>query len=204
MAKQQTTFTIPKINLIPKDPFYDTLLGKIMVWSIQVGRYIIVFTEIIVIMSFASRFKLDRDLTDLTAQISQKKSIVASFGDVEARTRRIQDQVSTVQKIVTDKNAVYYLDKLSLRIPTGIALTQLAYEGELVSFSGKADTSGTLASLIASLQQEQSFSSVSVERINSGDANDPTVQFSMRINLPGSANAKDQPVQAPTGSDPEL
>lgn len=155
-----------------------------MVWSIQVGRYIIVFTEIIVIMSFASRFKLDRDLTDLTSQITQKKSIVNSFGDVETRTRQIQDKIAAVTTLVSDKNAVYYLDKLTTRIPTGIELTQLTYDGGTLSFSGKANTSGSLAGLIASLQEERSFSGVSVERINSGDANDPTVQFSMKISLP--------------------
>lgn len=197
MAKQQSGVIIPKINLIPKDPFYDTPIGKVMVWSIQVGRYIIVFTEIIVIMSFASRFKLDRDLTDLTANVTQKKSIVASFGDVETRTRQIQDKIATIQKLVTDKNAVYYLDTLTRRIPSGIALTQLTYQDSALSFSGKADNSAALAGLIASLQQEQNFT-VAVERINSGDANDPTVQFSMRINLPVSANIKDKPVQSPT------
>ncbi len=203
MAKQQSTVIIPKINLIPKDPFYDTLLGKIMVWSIQVGRYIIVFTEIIVIMSFASRFKLDRDLTDLTSEVTQKKSIVASFGDVETRTRQIQEKIAAIQKLVDDKNALFYLEKFSRRIPSGISLTQLTYEGSLISFAGKADTSGTLASLIASLQQEQAFSGVSVERINSGDANDPTVQFSMRINLPVSTSLKDEPVSSPVPESPE-
>lgn len=203
MAKAQTTVVVPKINLIPKDPFYDTLIGKIMVWSIQVGRYIIVFTEIIVIMSFASRFKLDRDLTDLTAQITQKKSIVASFGDVETRTRQIQEKIATIQTLVTDKNAIYFLDKLTNRIPTGVELSQLVYDGNALSFSGRANTSGNLASLIASLQEEPSFSSVSVERINSGDANDPTVQFSIKIALPISTTVQDQPVIGAPEASPE-
>lgn len=186
MPIQQKPLVVPKINLMPKDPFYDTLIGKIMVWAIQVGRYIIVFTEIIVIMSFASRFKLDRDLTDLTGQVTQKKAIVQSFGDVESRTRAIQEKISTVEKLVSDTNAVFYLDRVTARIPAGIELTQLTYEPTFLNFSGKASSSNILAGLIVALQQEKAFAAVSVDRISSGDANDPSVQFAIKLALPRS------------------
>lgn len=172
---------IPKINLIPKDPFYDTLIGKIMVWAIQVGRYIIVFTEIIVIMSFASRFKLDRDLTDLTASVTQKKAIVESFGDVETRTRLIQKKLEMTKTLLDSSKAVVYLDKLSAKIPAGVSLSQLTYDTTQLSVAGRAANSGSLAQFIVALQQEPSFLSLSVDKIASGEANDPGISFNVRI-----------------------
>ena len=59
------------INLLPQDPFYETPIGRVMAWASTVGRYLVIFTEVVVIFSFASRFKLDRDLTDLNATILQ-------------------------------------------------------------------------------------------------------------------------------------
>ncbi len=204
MPIQPRPVSVPKINLLPRDPFYDTLIGKIMVWSIQVGRYIIVFTEIIVIMSFASRFKLDRDLTDLTAEVTQKKSIVASFGDVETRTRKVQEKISTVSKLISEKNAVYYFEKLTKRIPAGVELTQMTFQPGSLSFTGKANNSGVLAGLIVALKQEPEFT-VSVDRINSAGGNDPSVDFSMKIEIPGAQETKNQPVQAVKGEPaPEL
>lgn len=204
MPIQQKPLLIPKINLIPKDPFYETLIGKVMVWSIQVGRYIIVFTEIIVIMSFASRFKLDRDLTDLTAQVTQKKAIVQSFGDVEPRTRAIQEKIAITKRLLMDTTAVFYLDKVTSRIPSGIELTQLTLEPTFLNFSGKANSSNVLAGLIVALQQEKAFAGVSVDRISSGDANDPSVQFAIKLTLPRSENSTSPDIQSSQQASPTL
>lgn len=182
----QKPLVIPKINLVPKDPFYDTLAGKVMVWAIQVGRYIIVFTEIIVIMSFASRFKLDRDLTDLTARTTQKKAIVQSFGDVESRTRLMQARIADANKLLSDSTTLFYLDTLTARIPSGVTLSQLSFEPTAMSLSGKANSSNVLASMIVGLQQEDAFrAGVSVDKISSGDANDPSISFSIKLTIPG-------------------
>jgi hypothetical protein len=61
-----------EVNLLPKDPFLSTSLGKLLQWSLTVGRYLVIFTELIVVSSFAARFSLDRQVTDLNASILQK------------------------------------------------------------------------------------------------------------------------------------
>jgi Tfp pilus assembly protein PilN len=190
---------VPKINLIPKDPFYETLIGKVMLWAIQVGRYIIVFTEVIVIMSFATRFKLDRDLTDLTAKVTQKRAIVGSFGDVETRTRAIQDQIATVKKLLGDNTASRSIDTLSTHVPSGVELSQLTYEPGVIILAGKASSSNLLASMLLSLQQEKGFKTVAVDKISSGEGNDPTVAFSIKVGLPENKNriAPETPSPAP-------
>lgn len=175
---------IPKLNFIPKDPFYETAIGKVMLWAIQVGRYIIVFTEIIVIMSFASRFKLDRDLTDLTAKVTQKKAIVASFGDVESRTRDLTKKSVVIDKLVQEVPPTFYLEKISARLPTGVELKQLTYEPTQVTLVGKATSSTAFSQMVVAIMQEKTFSGVALDKIASGNANDPTISFAMRLTLP--------------------
>ncbi len=174
---------VPLINLIPKDPFYETSLGKGMLWAIQVGRYIIVFTEIIVIMSFASRFKLDRDLTDLNTKVTQKQAIVQSYGDVEERTRIIQKKISLTKQLLTDSKAITVLRTTISKIPTGVQLDQLSYQTESVTLAGTAQTSAIFANLLLSLQQEPLYESVKVDKIASGTENDQGISFSIQLLL---------------------
>ena len=54
-----------EIELLPKEEWEKTSFGKFIKWTLNVGRYIVIATELIVILAFVSRFKLDRDLTDL-------------------------------------------------------------------------------------------------------------------------------------------
>lgn len=181
---KQKHVTIPKINLLPKDPFYDTAVGKFALWAIQIGRYIIIFTEIIVIMSFATRFKLDRDLTNLNTSIVQKNAIIESFGDVETRSRALQKQIEIVKKVLQNTNAIKAIDTVATYVPNGIEFSRFSFDSTALAIEGKASSSNLFASMILSLQSEKSlFRTVSIEKINSGEGNDPTVLFSISIGL---------------------
>lgn len=196
---QKKTIKIPHINLLPKDPFFETLIGKIMVWAIHVGRYIIVFTEIIVIMSFASRFKLDRDLTDLTARITQKQAIIQSFGDVEERTRSLQRKIGFADALLKENEAVIYLDHVIRIVPSDVQLTQLSVRPEDVTIAATTKTSNGIALFLNALQSDPLFPSVSVDRITSGDSKDPSITFTVRV-LTGKQKA--QPVSIDQSTPP--
>ncbi len=183
---QAKKFVVPKINLLPKDPFYDTPVGKFSLWAVQIGRYIIVFTEIIVIMSFATRFKLDRDVTNLNSSIVQKKAIVESFGDTEVKSRALQKQIASLQKILKGTSAVVAMQRIAQHIPNGIEFSRYSYDSTQLSIEGKASSSNLFASMILALQnQKDVFHSVSIEKILSGQGNDPSVTFTVRVGLLG-------------------
>ena len=181
MAKKATHF--PEINLIPKDPFYDTAFGKVMTWTLKVGRYIVVFTEIIVIMSFASRFKLDRDLTDVNSKIVQKTALAQSYGDTEAHIRSIQKKSDTIGKILVQNNSLRALDTLIKAVPIDVKVTRVGYEPTQPHVNGIAKSSQNFAAFLTQVQKEPSFKSVSVNQIVTGDKRDPGVSFSLRISL---------------------
>ena len=68
MPKKLTPLSI---NLMPGR---ETSFGeKFLNWSLTFGRYIIIGTEIIVLVAFFSRFKLDRDFIDLHDQVKEKQ-----------------------------------------------------------------------------------------------------------------------------------
>ena len=53
------------INLLPKTEFELSFWGRFIKWALSTGRYIIILTELVVIIAFMSRFKLDRDASDV-------------------------------------------------------------------------------------------------------------------------------------------
>ncbi|HSW89861.1 MAG TPA: PilN domain-containing protein [Patescibacteria group bacterium] len=180
-AVKKRKFHVPRINLVPRDPFYDSAIGKVMVWATKIGRYIIIFTEIIVIMSFASRFKLDRDLTDLTAATTQKSAIIASFGDVETKTRTIQSKIENTQKILDDPQAAALIVLLTAKIPPDVELDQLSFETTGLALAGRANSSTGFAQLLTALQNEPRFNQLTVDKISSGDSKEQGVLFSVHI-----------------------
>lgn len=181
MAKKATHF--PEINLLPKDPFYDTVFGKVMTWALKVGRYIVVFTEIIVIMSFASRFKLDRDLTDVNSKIVQKTALAQSYGDTESHLRSIQKKSDTIGKLLIQNNSLSAFDTLIKLVPIDVKITRVGYEPTQLQVNGIAKSSQNFAAFLTQVQKEPTFKSVTVNQIVTGDKRDPGVSFSLRMSL---------------------
>src|SRR5258708_3354540 len=124
-AKKPISF--PQLNFVPSDPFYESPIGKASVWALRVGRYIIIFTEIIVIMSFASRFKLDRDLSDLNSSIAQKTAVVKSYADTETQMRTIQKKSDAITKILAQNDGLAAFDTLTTNVPNDVKLLRLGY-----------------------------------------------------------------------------
>ena len=63
------------INLL-KNSSDQSPLDRITDWALTYGRYIMIGTEIVVLLAFISRFSLDRKLTDLKEEIGQKQQIL--------------------------------------------------------------------------------------------------------------------------------
>lgn len=180
-AKKQTRF--PQVNFVPKDPFYESLVGKVSLWALRVGRYIVIFTEIIVVMSFASRFKLDRDLTDLNTSITQKTNVVLSYADTEKNMRLIQKRSEIVAKTLQENIPLKQFDLLISLVPNDVKLTRLSYNVDELMLAGTARSSTSLASFLGLIQKNPSFKGVSLDQVTTGDKKDPGFNFGMRITL---------------------
>src|SRR3989344_3425468 len=86
-----TKFSRIDINLIGEGDFSRTPIGRIVTWATTYGRYIMILTEIIVLLAFISRFSLDRKLTDLKEEITQKQAIIETNTFGSAKTHYHQN-----------------------------------------------------------------------------------------------------------------
>jgi Tfp pilus assembly protein PilN len=177
------------INLLPQDPFYETPIGRVMAWASTVGRYLVIFTELIVIVSFASRFKLDRDLTDLNTAIQQKSQIIQSYGELENDVRLTQTKSQFLAQQLANHNPVELLDLVTQNLPSDVVLTLVQIYPTEVQVTGSATTPEALARLVRNLQQQPLVDQLFMDQIKSNTQGGAGFEFILRLQLKKSAAA---------------
>jgi len=165
------------INLVPQDPFFGTILGRILQWAVRVGRYIVMFTELVVIVSFATRFSLDRQITDLNDSIRQKESVVTSYGDLESQIRAAQTKVEQYQQLDQQTNLADIFPALTQITPSDIKLTELLIKPTTVSLAGTTLSQNSLNLLINNIQLSTTFFNVAVDRIETSEDKNTALFF---------------------------
>ena len=183
------------VNLLPQDPFLDSVIGKFLSWSLSIGRYLVILTEFIVITSFLSRFKLDRDLTDITESIVRQKAVIASYQEVETNFRSVQDRINFMNLQQQNNSILTSLDFIEKNIPIDTKLTQLNLQPTSWSLTASSITAQGMKATIDRIvaQNPQSDVSLGEVKLNSRTG---TIDFSVRVNK--QIAAKQQSKTTPT------
>lgn len=151
------------INLLGKVDFEKTPVGKFLRWSLTYGRYIIICTEIIVLLAFTYRFTLDRRITDLNEEIAQKSAIIEANQGFETQFRNLQSRVGQVGTLVTQPNVTYELLKhLEQITPPGVLFKMIGVADQRITIDATADTNASLALFVAKLKSSPLLTSVSI------------------------------------------
>lgn len=171
------------INLLPGDDLEKAPLGKFLKWTLTYGRYIIVITEIIVLLAFLSRFKLDRDLSDLSDNITRKKNIIDAAQTFETKVRRLQDRLTVIAPILDQTGRPkQYLELLATSLPQDIILSSLKTKGDAITLSGTTTSEGGIATVVSALQKNSRVRSVSLDVV-SKDSKSNLLTFSLSLTL---------------------
>lgn len=170
------------INLLEQDIFSTSIMGKILTWALTIGRYIIVFTELIVIISFLSRFKLDRELTDLNSDIVSQVAIIDSYGDLEIKVNELQKQIAVVKDKKSQSTPIVYLDTLIKYMPVDIKLERIQLDATGFQFSAESLSRSSLTLFVQRLQKDPAFSEVSVSQLEN-NSQEGTITFQVKVTL---------------------
>lgn len=168
------------INLLPKDPFFSTIFGKVLRWALSAGRYIVIFTELVVIMSFIARFTLDRQVTDLNSAIEKKKQIILSYGDLENNFRSVQEKITQYNQTEQETNIVDTFANLSKVVPDGISLTELAVRPTNITIAGRTYSQNSFNILVNNLQLSSDFVNINVSEVQSSEEEKGSIEFSIK------------------------
>lgn len=172
------------INLLPKGQWEKGVVGKLLRWALNVGRYVVVFTELIVISAFLFRFGLDRRLTDLNEEIGQKRVVVNSYGDFEEQFRRLQLQLKSIKKIEDEALKVdVILANISQITPVDTVYSAINIAEEEITLKGQTLSEVGLATLLAKAQTNEMFTGVVLENVSSATDKSQAIDFRMILEL---------------------
>lgn len=177
MPKKPADITI---NLTPKDPFFNSVIGRTLKWALSAGRYIIIFTELIVILSFIARFTLDRQVTDLNSDITKNISLIESYGTLENDFRGIQDKINHIETLERENNIVEVFPQLTAVTPDGINLESLNIQPDSVTIAGNTLSQNAFNLFVTNLQLSPDFHQIQINDVSNQDENRPGYKFQLQ------------------------
>lgn len=163
MPKRATTKI--SINLLPEDDFLLGSFGKVIRWAVSVGRYLVIFTEVIVIISFATRFSLDRKVTDLNQEINKKVAIIESYAGLESEFRSAQEKLNQYSELEKQRNLTDVFEQISNVTPPDVIVTQLNVKKDGISITGSTLSQTAFNHLINNLQLSPFFSDIRIDSV---------------------------------------
>ncbi len=180
MEKEQSDKA--SIELLPEKKFEEYTLGKkLTTWIINVGRIIIIGTELLAFSVFVGRIKLDRDLTDLTSDLENQIVILENVAEFEQDFRDLQQQLRTIRNLregqTQTSDAVSLISSL---LPQDVALTGLTLHTDESSLMAKTDSATAFAITIQQLKNSPKIREIA---LTSGrfDAKDNSYHFSLAV-----------------------
>jgi len=118
-----------EISLLPNEENNRTFSARFLRWVTTVGRVVIVFTELIVIGAFLSRFWLDRKNSDLSETLRQQKAILASTQDFEDDYVSLQQRLKFIKDFYkSEPKYSVCLDSLIQSLPEGIYFQRINFK----------------------------------------------------------------------------
>lgn len=154
------------VNLLPKTEFEISFWGRFLKWALTAGRYIIILTELVVIMAFMSRFKLDADLQILGDSIEGKKRILEALASFETTFRATQARLAEAKKLIGGQlNTGGTMDAITSKVPSQVSINTLTIEGGQVNIAGKASTEQNLGDFLVRLATDPTWKSVEIVNV---------------------------------------
>lgn len=158
----------PSINLVRKP---ENFLDRFINWALNVGRLVVIITELIALTAFLYRFSLDRQLIDLTSKIRSEQAVVNLLKENEQVYRNLQNRLflaSNFGKQGQDK--VKLAEDLIGFAPQGLVFNSINIQEERVRISANINSVSILSNFVKSLKTYEKIERVSIDKIENRPA----------------------------------
>lgn len=168
------------LNLLPRSDLDGSWWGRFLKWALSTGRYIIILTEMVVIMAFLSRFKLDRDLSDLAERIEGKKNVLAALSVNENAFRNIQKRLAVTKTLIESGVPVDdLLADIEKDLPGGVRFTTISMDVGKIALNAETASDSGLGEFIRNVDADLRWKSVELADVT-GDRQGG-VKFSVKL-----------------------
>lgn len=170
MSKPVHKKTNIHINLLKAQDKPEKIHLQLVKWLLSMGRYIIIFVELIVLSAFIARFKFDADLANYKEQIDQQVPYIESLKTDEQLIRQAQKQLATIKDLKqTRKDYAAVFKKIADQTPQKIILSNINIEndkGKLqFKITGHATNNNELGTMIRGFKEDGAFNNINIANI---------------------------------------
>lgn len=164
MAKKKKKTAL--INLLQKEDFSATTIGRVLSWILSTFRVIVIVTEILVMLAFLSRFWLDAQNTDLNEQIKQKQAVLAASIPFEKNFKDTQARLAVFSEYAEGEGVIANsFETISSRLPDDVLLSSIKYLQAGVEIKGFAVNERGIQQFIVNLYDEDSIEEVTLGEV---------------------------------------
>lgn len=150
VIKIKAGFNLLKPTRRPLSP-----VEKVYNWALSFGRYLVIATELVVLIAFGARFKLDYDISDLTENIEDKSEVIAASKAEEEKFRIIHEKIvvyeDEVELVVPLSNHIKHIKDVA---GDQITLTNWNYSEYRLKIEGLSNSTSDLTSFEDKIQKE--------------------------------------------------
>jgi Tfp pilus assembly protein PilN len=151
------------INLLGESDLEHTPVGRIVSWAVTYGRYIMIGTEIVVLLAFISRFSLDRKLTDLKEEVTQKQEIIEANAAFENDVRVLQNKLASIKTVsAMPFNPLDTLTLFQALLPSGVYLQSFDISKNVITVNATAGSTYAFSQFISNLQATKSLKALDI------------------------------------------
>ena len=138
------------LNLLPRSEFEVSFWGRFLKWALTAGRYIIILTELVVIVAFLSRFKLDQEASNLSEAIEGKKNVLGALKETEKDFRLLQARLAAGNSLVEKQIPVEeILREVNAEVPSGVSLNSVIVTTDQVAIVATTATESAVGEFLA-------------------------------------------------------
>ncbi len=175
--KDKSKFVTPEVNLLPDDELEQRPGGKFLKWALSWGKKIVVLTELVVVLAFLSRFKLDSDVATFSEEIDRRKTIILASQNFETEFRNIQEKVKKVKATVKTPSLVAIYDIVEQLTPAEVTIDNTTILDRKVSLEGKGNDQN-LSTMVTAFKVSPDFDNVILDKVSKQGQNEE-IEFSL-------------------------
>lgn len=172
------------INFLLESSLEKGPVAKFINWALKFGRYIVLFTQLIVILVFMARFKLDHDLAGINEEIEKKQLVVQASAELEDELRFLQKRLSAVSRIQSQTlEPSLIIDELNEITPVDVTYSELTINQNSLALKGASLSNPGVATFLDGLKKSEFFEQIDLRTISSGGIKDPSLKFEVTATL---------------------
>ena len=177
------------INLLSISAKPLTFWEKFYIWALSIGRYIIIIVELIVLLAFLYKFKVDHDLANLQSDIKANIDVYNSETNNINKITTYQEQMSAQSQAMNNQQvAAPILQHTVSLVPSSISLGSLdLVTNTSIQITGRINGTGTdqlttIQQLATTFKNDPDYTNVILSNVTT-DSTSKVTTFNLTMDL---------------------